>query len=209
MQTVRCGPRPEFRYQNTANDECRAEERARAEALAQKNQRSEPREYRFEGDDERRVGRRKMLLRPALDGEGGSRSEDARDRKGDKQARRRMEVRAAPDRQGEQHKQRSDSDLHRAKGAGAGEARGVSEREQVSGEGDRAGQGETFAKADTFEERDTRAGRRGQQDEAREGNQCSSNAGPAGGGQTGWLDSRDEAEQRDDDHDQAGDEGGF
>src|SRR6185312_6281284 len=129
MQALRGGYRPELRYQNTANDERRAGERPRAKALAQKKQRGEPGKDRLQREDERRVRRRKMLLRPALDGEGCRRRQHAGDGKGKEEARRGVEERAASDGQGQQHEKGSHSDLDRPESAGAGKTRGVTEGE--------------------------------------------------------------------------------
>src|SRR6185312_10012402 len=79
----------------------------------------------------------------------------------------------------------------------------------MSGERDRAGKSKRFAEADAFEERGARARWRCEQYQAGEGDYGPDEARPTCRRKAGRLDSRDQAEQGNDDHDQPGDEGGF
>ncbi len=74
-----CGCGDELGESDSGDDESRTGERAGAEMLMQKDQRGEPGEDGFERENDGGVRGREMLLRPALDGEGGRRCEDAGD----------------------------------------------------------------------------------------------------------------------------------
>jgi len=69
----------ELGEEDAGEDERGSCERAMAETLVEEDEGDEPGEDGFEGEEERGVGGRKMLLGPALNGEGSGRSEEAGD----------------------------------------------------------------------------------------------------------------------------------
>src|ERR1700732_4014022 len=80
----------------------------------------------------------------------------------------------------------------------------------MSGEGYGAGEGEEVGETDAGEEIVPGGfGGRGEEEEAGEGEEGSYGGGPARGVGVGWADRWDDGEDWYEDHDQAGDEGGF
>ena len=68
------------------------------ETFAEKEKRDKPGEDGLEGEQERGVGGRKMLLGPALNGEGGGGGEEAGDGKRDDEARSEVEMKWSSER---------------------------------------------------------------------------------------------------------------
>jgi len=156
------------------------------------------------------VGRREVLLGPALDGEGGGGGYEAGDSEGDQKAERDGEVRLASEGEGDGHDDGGGADLECGQLSGGNFVRGVSKREKVSGEGYGADEGEDVADAYAGEEiLPCGPGWSGEEQEAREGQERSDGGGPSGGVGVGGAQDGDDGEQGDEDDDQAGDESGF
>ncbi len=176
--------------------------------LVQNEERGQTREDGFESKEYRSVGGGKMLLRPALNGEGGSRGEKAGDGQRDEEAGSYRQVRSSPDWEGDGHDQGGCADLDGCKLAGGDPVRGVGEREEVPGEGYRAGQREQVAETDADEEiLQGRSSRCREKEQAGEGEERSDGGGPAGSGCVGGSKGGDDGEERNEDDDEAGDEG--
>ena len=80
------GCRKQFGEGDSREDEGRSQERAAAKMFVQDEVGSQTCEDRFEGEKDGGVGGRKMLLGPALDGEGGGGGEEAGDGECDDEA---------------------------------------------------------------------------------------------------------------------------
>jgi hypothetical protein len=82
-----------------------------AEALVEEEEGDKPGEDGFEGEEERGVGRREMLLGPALNGEGGGGGEEAGDGEREDEARGEVEIEGPSEREGDEHDERGEGDL--------------------------------------------------------------------------------------------------
>ena len=116
-----------------------------AETLMQEEECGEPRKNGFEREDYGGVRRRQVLLRPTLNGEGGSGRDHAGDEKRDDKARSEVGVGMLREREGDQRHDCRDADLERGKLRGWQSRGSVSEREKVSREGDGASEREQIA----------------------------------------------------------------
>ncbi len=133
------------------------------------------------------VGWGKVLLGPALDGEGRSCGEEAGHGEGDEQARGDGQIGLACQRQGEGHDDGGDADLKGSKLAGRDSMGGVGQGQEMAGEGDCAGEGQQVSGTDAGEEiAPRRSCRRGEEEEAGEGQECANCGGPAGSRRAGW-----------------------
>ena len=127
------------------------------------------------------VGGGKMLLGPALDGEGGRGGEEAGYGEGDEEAWGDGEVWFSFEGQGDGHDDGGDADLQCGELTGRDTVRGVGQGKEMAGEGYGAGQRKEISYADAGEEivpgGSSRGGEEEKSGEGEEGSGCS---GPAG-----------------------------
>ena len=199
----------EFGGEDSEENEGGSAKSAFAEMLVEEDKGGEPGEDGFEGEDECGVGGWEVLLGPALDGEGGCGAENGSDGEGLDDAAGEVEVGVSAEWEGQEQDEGAEADLKSAEEAGPGVGSGAVEGEQVGGEGDSAGEGEGFSDAKAGEDGCAGVGWRCEQDEAGEGEDCSAEDAEAGAGYAGATDSGECAEQRHDDDDETGDEGGL
>src|ERR1700733_1321906 len=161
----------------------------------------------LEGEEDRGAGGGKVLLRPALDGEGGGGGEQAGDGECDQKARRDCQVWSSACGEGDCHECCRYTDLEGGELAG-GDLRGdVRQGDQVAGKGERAGHGKHVAEADAGEEIIPGGSRwRGEEKEAVEGQENADCSGPARSWCLGGTKGRDDCEKRNEDDNQASDE---
>src|SRR6266567_7771921 len=106
----------------------------------------------LEGQQDGGVGWGKMLLGPALDGEGSGGGEEAGHGEGDEQARGNGQIGFACQRQGEGHDDGGDADLKGSELASWDSMRGVGQGQEMASEGDCAGEGQQVSGTDAGEE---------------------------------------------------------
>jgi hypothetical protein len=108
-QRLRCGE--QFGEQDAGEDQRCSGERAMTEAFVKEEEGDEPGEYGLEGEQESGMSGRKMLLGPALDGEGCRGGEEAGNGERDYEARSEIEVDGASEREREKHQSGGEHDL--------------------------------------------------------------------------------------------------
>ena len=145
-----CGE--QFDASDAGEDEGGTQEGAGSKMLMQDKKGGQAGEDGFESEQDSGVGWREMLLRPALDGEGGGGSQQAGDGEGDDKAGSYGEMRSSAEREGDGNDERGYTDLKGGKLAGWNSVRCVGEGEKMAREGDSAGKGQEITDADAGKE---------------------------------------------------------
>ena len=179
----------------------------------------DPGEDRLEGEQERGVRGGQDRLGPALDGECGGGGECCGDHEGGDEASGEVDVGVLNERKADRHEECAEADLKNGERLEGNARRDMAEGDAVKRESDGAAEGEDVAEVNGGEIR--KQGREDCEDAARTGRRCSEKQDadegesgaekgvPAGCACTGrpkrWCD----GEERNEDDDESGDEGGF
>lgn len=142
------GLRNEFGDGNAYEDQNGSRGSSEAEALARQQERRDPCEYRFEREQERRVGGRQDGLGPALNGECCGGGECGSDEESGDKARRELNVRMFDERETDGHEERAKSDLQDRQGLKGDAWRDVAESDAVEGESNGAAESEDVSEVD-------------------------------------------------------------
>jgi len=113
----------------------------------------------FEGEEDRSVGRRKVLLGPTLDGKRGGSGEEAGDGERDYEPWGDGDVRSSAQWQRESHDKRGYADLDGRELGRGNLMRSMGEGEEMASEGDGADEGEEVPRTDADEEPPQRGSR--------------------------------------------------